>query len=307
MQIHRIRHHERDFTVLANKAIRDPRLSHTARGILAYVLSLPSGAHVNVRTLSDGFPQGRLAVSKAVKELRELGYWVTQTERDSRTRQIISSVDVYEVPQATSSPQAPQAPSAPSAPRSSTPRTHKPVPTRVGTGSSGPFSSRGYTADLKTEPLKDGGKNPPLPPAGAAATVDEPHAAESAGILWRLGSVDPRLRLTERGVRELVPEVVVWLERGASAAEIVDAVTAGLPAKVYSAVRLIADRLSRKRPERKRAWRQVFECPECRDPLPWGQETGICRACSARAASADRAPSGSGREETRRLLQERAA
>ncbi|MHB9753556.1 hypothetical protein ACYBSK_04145 [Streptomyces sp. BYX5S] len=73
MQVHRIRRHERDFTVIANKAIRDPRISHTARGILAYVLSLPSGAQVNVRTLSDGFPQGRLAVSKAVKELRELG------------------------------------------------------------------------------------------------------------------------------------------------------------------------------------------------------------------------------------------
>ncbi|MCQ4209517.1 hypothetical protein [Streptomyces longispororuber] len=249
MQIHRIRRHERDFTVIANKAIRDPRLSHTARGILVYVLSLPSGTQVNVRTLSDGFPQGRLAVSKAVKELRELGYWVTRTERESSTRRIVSSVDVYEVPGAS-----------------------EPVPTRVGTGEPGAFSPSGGM-----DSYRDGRKNPPCPPA--VADLDDPHAVESARILRRLGDVDPRLRLSEPRVRELVPEVGVWLERGASAAEIVDAVSSGLPAKVYSAARLIADRLVRKRPARKRAWRRVFECPECRDPLPWGQESGKCRDC----------------------------
>ncbi|MFI6873063.1 hypothetical protein ACIBL6_06460 [Streptomyces sp. NPDC050400] len=255
MQIHRIRRHERDFTVIANKAIRDPRLSHTARGILVYVLSLPSGTQVNVRTLSDGFPQGRLAVSKAVKELRELGYWVTRTEREPATRRIVSSVDVYEVPAA-----------------------GEPVPGRVGTGESGAFSPDGGM-----DSYEDGGQNPPCPPAAKAEPVEpdlgDPRAVESARILRRLGVVDPRLQLSERRVRELVPEVGVWLERGASAAEIVDAVSSGLPAKVYSAARLIADRLVRKRPARKRAWRRVFECPECRDPLPWGQESGKCRVC----------------------------
>ncbi|GAA2337812.1 hypothetical protein OKJ48_20235 [Streptomyces kunmingensis] len=283
MQIHRMPRHERDFTVIDNKALRDPRLSHTARGILVYVLSLPSGAPVNVRTLSDGFLQGRIAVAKAVKELREFGYWVTQTEREQDTRRIVSSVDVYEVPGAAPSPR--------------TPVVSEPVPGRVGTGESGTFFPGG-----KMNSFKDGEKNPPCPPAPAAppasapagaATAeaatdlrppthdphaDNPHVAEGARILRRLADVDSRLRLSERGVRELVPEVAVWLERGASAAEVVDAVTAGLPGKVYSAARLISDRLTRKRPERRRAWRRVYECPKCRDPLPWGQETGVCRS-----------------------------
>ncbi|MFI7382984.1 hypothetical protein [Streptomyces sp. NPDC049813] len=276
MQIHRMPRHERGFTVIDNKAIRDPRLSHTARGILVYVLSLPSGTQVNVRTLSDGFPQGRLAVSKAVKELRELGYWVTRTEREPATRRIVSSVDVYEMPQmASPAPPPPPSPSPGTGkPVASKPVASRPVPTapvssRVGTGDSGTFFPHG-----KTNHSQDGGKNPPYPPVAAGG----PHARESALILERIAVVDPRLRLSARAMRELAPEVVAWLERGASAAEIVDAVTAGLPGHVYSAARLIADRLSRKRPERKRAWRRVYECPECRDPLPWGQETGVCRS-----------------------------
>ncbi|MEU6844777.1 hypothetical protein ABZ930_23175 [Streptomyces sp. NPDC046716] len=305
MQVHRIRRHERDFTVIANKAIRDPRLSHTARGILVYVLSLPSGAQVNVRTLSDGFPQGRLAVSKAVKELRELGYWVTRTERDARSKRILSSVDVYELPERGASPAASQ-----------------PVPGRVGTGASGAKSPGGE--DYYD---KDGRKDPPLPPAEAAEPVEtaepveigepaesevgaepdssrDPRAAESAGILWRLGAVDARLRLSERSVRELVPEVCDWLDRGATGAQVIDAVTAGLPAKVYSAAKLVADRLTRKRPARKRAWREVFECPECRDPLPWGQEAGNCRSCELSSAGGC-SNGGGGYVEARRLLRER--
>ncbi|MER5949256.1 hypothetical protein ABT127_24720 [Streptomyces sp. NPDC001904] len=298
MQVHRIRRHERDFTVIANKAIRDPRLSHTARGILVYVLSLPSGAQVNVRTLSDGFPQGRLAVSKAVKELRELGYWVTRTERDPRSKRIVSSVDVYELPEISTSPAA-----------------SPPVPGRVGTGEPGTKSPGGEGCYYG----KDGRKDPPLPPETDAPAETEvvaepdisrdPRAAESAGILWRLGTVDARLRLSERSVRELVPEVCDWLDRGATAAQVVEAVTAGLPAKVYSAAKLVADRLTRKRPARKRAWREVFECPECRDPLPWGQEAGRCAPCEADSGAAVVAScstaGGGGYGEVRRVLRER--
>ncbi|MBO1337698.1 hypothetical protein [Streptomyces sp. VRA16 Mangrove soil] len=286
MQIHRIPRHARNFTVIDNAALRDKRLSHTARGILAYVLSLPSGAKVNVRTLSDEFPQGRRAVSNARAELRELGYWVTRTERDPRTKRIVSSVDVHEAP-GRGSDAAPVVAAAP-------------VPTRVGTGESG-ASSPGGVMDYE----KDGMENPPLPPAAdRGADAAGPYDDEGARILRRLGVVDARLRLSERSVRELVPEVSRWLDRGASAAEIVEAVTAGLPAKVYSAARLVADRLVRKLPARKRAWREVFECPECRDPLPWGQESGVCRGC-AESPGWLVGTGGSGRGDVRRTLRER--
>ncbi|MER5851023.1 hypothetical protein ABT126_29355 [Streptomyces sp. NPDC002012] len=276
MQIHRIPTHDRDFVIIANKAIQDPRISHTARGILALVLSLPSGVKENVRTLSDGYPQGRSAVAKAVKELREFGYWVTKTARDEESNQIVSTVDVYELPTFASVP----------------------VPTRQVTG-------RAATRKAGTSPIgekdssKDGDKNPPFPPAEPVADADASHgaeagegsstkddkqSAEAARILRRLGAIDTRLRLADRQVSKLAPQVADWLDRGATVAQITDAVTQGLPAKVYSAARLIADRLDRKRPERQRQWRQTHDCPECRNPLPFGQETGICGGCATGVA-----------------------
>ncbi|WP_327431407.1 hypothetical protein [Streptomyces sp. NBC_01236] len=276
MQIHRIPTHERDFVIIANKAIQDPRISHTARGILALVLSLPSGVKENVRTLSDNYPQGRSAVAKAVKELREFGYWVTKTARDEGTAQIVSTVDVYELPNLVSVP-------VPTRPVTGRPATRK-----AGTS---PYGEKG--------PSKDGDKNPPFPPAepvqdeaapfGAEEREgssekqehDNKQAAEAARILRRLAAIDTRLKLSDRQANKLVPQVADWLDRGATIAEITDAVTQGLPAKVYSASKLIADRLDRKRPDRKRQWKSYAECSGgCGGLLPAGQDTGICGDCA---------------------------
>ncbi|MEU2111507.1 helix-turn-helix domain-containing protein [Streptomyces sp. NPDC019507] len=274
MQIHRNPRHDRDFVIIANRAIQDPRMSHTARGILALVLSLPNGVKENVRTLSDNYPQGRSAVAKAVKELRDLGYWVTKTTRDEETNHIVSSVDVYETPALASSP----------------------VPTR-------PVTDPAATRNTGTSPYgekdlsKDGDKNPPFPPAepvqdeaapfgaeegeGSSDKQDDKQAAEAARILRRFAAIDARLKLSDRQVSRLVPAVADWLDRGATISEITDAVTAGLPAKLYSASKLIADRLDRKRPERKRQWKQYAECADrCGNLLPAGQDTGICAECA---------------------------
>ncbi|MEV5609232.1 helix-turn-helix domain-containing protein [Streptomyces sp. NPDC052225] len=274
MQIHRIPTHEREFVIIDNKAMQDPRISHTARGILAYVLSMPNGAKINVRTLSDNFRQSRRTVSKAVEELRQFGYWVTTTHHTPTARRIHSTVDVYELPYLALQP--------------------APVPTPTGTT---PQTTGAAGTPLReSNPSKDRGKNPPHPPAeavepqGDSGDVDEPggqqrHTAEATRILCRLASVAPRLRLTDRAVKRLAPAVADWLDRGAGVTDITDAVTAGLPAKVYSPEHLIADRLERKRPARKRQWRHIVDCPECRDPLPFGQETGLCADCALGGAS----------------------
>ncbi|MCY0946840.1 hypothetical protein [Streptomyces antarcticus] len=274
MQIHRIPTHERDFVIIANKAIQDPRISHTARGILALVLSLPSGVKENVRTLSDNYPQGRSAVAKAVTELRDFGYWVTKTARDDESNQIVSSVDVYELPNLASSP----------------------VPTRPVTSPSA-TSKAGTSPNGEKDSSKYGRKNPPNPPAEAEPAPSELDAdkeregesqkdskqeTEAARLLRRFAAIDPRLKLNERQVGKLVPSLADWLDRGATIAEITDAVTQGLPPKVYSASKLIEDRLDRKRPERKRQWRKYADCATdgCGRLLPAGQDSGICGVCS---------------------------
>ncbi|MFG2209955.1 hypothetical protein ACIQK6_23925 [Streptomyces sp. NPDC091682] len=273
MQIHRIPTHERDFVIIANRAIQDPRISHTARGILALVLSLPSGVKENVRTLSDNYPQGRSAVAKAVTELREFGYWVTKTGRDEESNQIVSSVDVYELPNLASSP----------------------VPTRPVTSPSA-TAATGTSPNGEKDSFKDGRKNPPNPPAAEPAPSehgagteregesqkDSRQETEAARLLRRFAAIDPRLKLTERQIGKLVPSLADWLDRGATIAEITDAVTQGLPRKLYSASKLIEDRLDRKRPERKRQWRTYTDCATsgCGRLLPAGQDFGICGVCS---------------------------
>ncbi|MFJ6410727.1 helix-turn-helix domain-containing protein [Streptomyces hydrogenans] len=315
MRIHRIPKHDREFVIIANKAIQDRRLSHTARGILALLLSLPDGVRMNVRTLADDYPQGRRAVERAVSELRLLGYWVTLTVRDERTHRIASTVDVYELPLPASAPM----PGAPVPTR--------PVTGPVDTGNAGTFPS-GEKDEGKHRERK-GGEHPPFPPvepepAAAPAPAPEPapepeaappapqaageghsdptpdlaptpdlepdpapdlpQAAEAARVLRGLASVDARLRLSARQVARLVPSVADWLDRGATVTEILDALTQGLPRTLYSAPAVLADRLARKRPARRRRWKTYADCADgCGRLLPEGRDSGSCGACAGGA------------------------
>ncbi|WP_050511719.1 helix-turn-helix domain-containing protein [Streptomyces rimosus] len=107
MRIHRTRHAD-NFTVLANGTIRDRRLSFTARGILAHLLSLPDDAREDVRTLADRNPGvGRRGVSKAVQELEDAGYYVRRTIRDPETGLVWTETFVYDTPQDSPLPASP--------------------------------------------------------------------------------------------------------------------------------------------------------------------------------------------------------
>ncbi|MFD5438556.1 hypothetical protein ACFWJ4_41215 [Kitasatospora sp. NPDC127067] len=59
MQIHRSAH-VRAFTVLPNGLLQDRRLSYTARGLLADLLSRPDGWREDGRQMADSSPQGRV-------------------------------------------------------------------------------------------------------------------------------------------------------------------------------------------------------------------------------------------------------
>ncbi|MBW5482580.1 hypothetical protein [Streptomyces bambusae] len=67
-------------------------------------------------------------------------------------------------------------------------------------------------------------------------------------VLARLKEADPQLVLSAAECEQLAPLAEQWLERGATAAELTQAVTAGLPRNVVSPAGLVRSRLESKMP-----------------------------------------------------------
>lgn len=87
-----------NFTVMSNVGLRDERLSFKARGVLAYLLSMPDNWKVSDRHLATIGPDGRHLVQAALKELEECGYLVRERRHTKGGTFIWDSV-IYDEPQ----------------------------------------------------------------------------------------------------------------------------------------------------------------------------------------------------------------
>ncbi|MFE5369208.1 hypothetical protein [Streptomyces mirabilis] len=72
------------YTQIMNAALQDERLSFRARGLMAYLLSLPPGTHINSVELAQRAKEGRDAIRKALAELEEFGYLRRTARRSSK-------------------------------------------------------------------------------------------------------------------------------------------------------------------------------------------------------------------------------
>ncbi|MEV7186439.1 hypothetical protein [Kitasatospora sp. NPDC093102] len=267
MRVHRSAH-VRNFTVLPNAVLQYRRLSYTARGLLADLLSRPDGWHEDGRHMADTSPQGRGAVRKALKELAEAGFYRVETIRmpDGTLR---TENHVYDTPQLA-------------------------VP-----GAARPASGIATTGPVGALVVKDLDKEPSLPAdlvdgqavggeleeeqqdTGEAASLPDQQVREAVAALFRAIRPEPRLRLGEAEARKLAPLVVQWLERGATHTDLAQALLPGLPAPVHSAAAVIRYRLERKMPPAhapvRPAAARCAECAQCHDPVP---QPGICRPCA---------------------------
>ncbi|WP_370092561.1 hypothetical protein [Streptacidiphilus sp. MAP12-20] len=309
MHVHRSRH-VRGFTALPNYLLQDRRLSYTARGLLADLLSRPDGWREDGRQMADSSPQGRTAVAKALRELARAGYYRVEKVRQADGT-VVSEAHVYDTPQ--TAPGATVAGSGrrmvggpdvlpkdlvkePSHPRPADGTGAAGRSGLPGNGEGGRETTPSTTPAPAEELAADGGVAAPVEPLAPAPGAVAPEVREAAAMLFRVIRPEPRLRLGAAEALSLAPLVAGWLERGASEHDLAAALLAGLPAQVHAPVALLRDRLARKLPpepvQQAAAVPTVrwHECAKCADPVP---QPGICRACAGLAARQPAVGSGS--------------
>ncbi|MFG2909904.1 hypothetical protein ACGF13_33215 [Kitasatospora sp. NPDC048286] len=254
--------------MLPNGLLQDRRLSYTARGLLADLLSRPDGWREDGRHMADSSPQGRGAIRKALKELTEAGYYRVEKIR-LPDGTIITETHVHDTPLRTP------------------PGATRPVPGEGSTGRVGaPLVKKRYQ-----EPSHPAEQQPAADrPEGREEdhTIDQELPAmpdeqvrEAVAMLFRAIRPEPRLRLGEAEAIELAPLVAQWLERGSTTQELAQALLPGLPVPLHSPVGVLRSRLKRKLPPvqapQQPSKPRYAECAKCHDPVP---QPGICRACA---------------------------
>ncbi|MBD0692663.1 hypothetical protein [Streptomyces sp. CBMA123] len=274
MRVHRSAH-ARNFTVLPNGLLQDRRLSYTARGLLADLLSRPDGWREDGRHMADTSPQGRGAIRKALKELTEAGHYRVEKIRmpDGTIR---TETHVYDTPQL----------AVPSVPR--------PVSGEATVGRAGAplvkkrYQEPSHPAERVDQQSATGGEAADREGREEGHAIDQKPPAmpddqisEAVATLFRVIRPEPRLRLGEAEATDLAPLVAQWLERGSTAQELAQALLPGLPVPLHSPVGVLRSRLKRKLPPvqapQQPSKPRYAECAKCHDPVP---KPGICRACA---------------------------
>lgn len=95
--IHRAEHNE-DFTRLQNELIRDSRLSDRAFRILVFMFSCSDDFVFSVKGLAHLLEMPERTVSKAITELKKLGYIEQKRQVGERGRFLPNVWDVHEIP-----------------------------------------------------------------------------------------------------------------------------------------------------------------------------------------------------------------
>ncbi|MFF0748122.1 hypothetical protein [Streptomyces sp. NPDC004267] len=256
----RVRHRHRDrFTVVGNHLAQHPKLSAAAIGIAVHIQSLPDGADVTVKRLTLRFREGEITVRRALNELVAAGYLERRRVALGGGR-FATRVISYDRPGTTRDAAATSPP-----PRSAPVRESSPAPVRE-----------------RPAP-------PPVTPPSAAPPSPPPASEVAAAVLARLRTVDPRLLLSWRDVRELAPAVDTWLGQGVGPEQVTRTLTAALPPEhvpIHQPARFLAYRLDSMLPPPLPA-----EVPEPPRPTPPARPPLVsCDGCERAIRTYDEKP-----------------
>lgn len=86
------------FTIIDNVAVQDNTLSFKARGLLAYLLSLPEDWHIYETEISEHSTDGIKAVRSGIKELISAGYISRSSQRNPSGKFMGYEYLVYDKP-----------------------------------------------------------------------------------------------------------------------------------------------------------------------------------------------------------------
>lgn len=150
------------------------------------------------------------------------------------------------------------------------------------------------------------------------AEAQRPTRSRAFILLAALGRANPSLSLSAADCALLEPQVSEWFERGADEAELLHALTAGLPSTVHHAASLVRRRLTDKLPPVRTATPPAApahhgpptaECRECKAPGPEAALLdGLCRPCRGEHAPSASPPGTVARDDVRsRVSQVRAS
>ena len=257
-----IREYQRDrYTIIGNHLAQHRELSALAIGLATYILSLPDGASVDIRTLADRFPESRDRIAFALRELETHGYLRRVRERTPGGK-VITRTYAYNAPAATRARGEarqdvflPAPVSAPLVPPSVPVPPSPPVPAPAPPPAPAPVPAPGEPVTCGSEDLPaapDSSAAPGTPAASEVATDATPSAApprrsprhgEAVTLLARLRRIDDRLVLSLRDVDRLADAAVPWLDCGLSSTGVLRTLTANLPTDIRNPAALIAHRL----------------------------------------------------------------
>ena len=98
MPVSRVKKHQHNYIIIDKSGITDTRLSLRARGMLAYFLTKPDDWEISIRDLVRHTPEGREALTTAMRELEAYGYAIKTLQRDEMGRLRGYVTTVYETP-----------------------------------------------------------------------------------------------------------------------------------------------------------------------------------------------------------------
>ncbi|MFI7363313.1 helix-turn-helix domain-containing protein [Streptomyces sp. NPDC050149] len=241
--IHVNTRHVSGFVIIGNHLAQHHKLSLIAIGLAVHIQSLPAGAKVGIKVLTDRFPESEARITAALHELEAEGYLHRSRVRLPSGR-VVTRTTSYNRPGADAPPVAAPARKRTPEPALKTkwaPPAPEPVPSPAHIPPNTP------TAPVPAAPVR---VPAPTAPRRQTTPLPQPHKPTeelhraSTALLADLRRYAPQLTLPAADIEALAPGVAAWLERDAHPESIRHALAADLPHPVKHPAKLVRHRIT---------------------------------------------------------------